>query len=188
MIAVRVSTIHITGASGCGVTTLGRALAGAVGSVHIDADDVLWLPTDPPYTSKRDRADRIQILEERMGACGDRGCVLSGSILDWGDSLIPLFRLVVFLTALTSVRLQRLKTREAQRFGPRIAPGGDLYEIHRAFLEWAAAYDAETCKGRTRRRHEEWLARIEAPVLRLDGVTPTQELVCDVFKHLQTTH
>jgi adenylate kinase family enzyme len=41
--------IHITGASGLGVTSLGRALADALALPHHDTDDYLWLPTTPLY-------------------------------------------------------------------------------------------------------------------------------------------
>jgi len=186
MSAVATSVIHITGASGCGVTTLGRALAGALGSVHIDADDFFWVPTDPPYIQKRDRTVRVEILGEQIRASEERGCVLSGSILDWGDSFIPLFHLVVFLSVPAAIRLQRLKAREAARFGARIQPGGDLYKTHLAFLEWADGYDDGNGDGRTRERHEKWLAQIGARVLRLDGTIPSEELVQYVLRRIQT--
>lgn len=41
--------IHITGASGSGTTTLGRALAQALGWRYLDADRYYWLPTSPPF-------------------------------------------------------------------------------------------------------------------------------------------
>ena len=42
--------LHITGASGSGTTTLGRALASAWAVPHADTDDYFWVPTTPPYT------------------------------------------------------------------------------------------------------------------------------------------
>lgn len=185
MTATQTPAIHITGASGCGVTTLGRSVAGALGALHIDADDVYWLPTDPPYLQKRERSARLKLLDESFHQAGERGWVLTGSILEWGDSLISLFTLVVFLTAPTELRLRRLKAREAQRFGARIDPGGDLLSTHQAFLEWAAAYDAGTCGGRTRARHEEWLTRMQAPVVRLDATAPYEELLGQVLEQIK---
>jgi adenylate kinase family enzyme len=41
--------IHIMGASGAGVTSLGRALADALAVPHHDTDDYFWQPTIPPY-------------------------------------------------------------------------------------------------------------------------------------------
>jgi adenylate kinase family enzyme len=40
--------IHITGASGAGVTSLGRALADALAIPHHDTDDYFWQPTIRP--------------------------------------------------------------------------------------------------------------------------------------------
>ena len=45
--------VHVFGASGSGTTTLGRALAEALGSVHLDTDAYFWESTDPPFTTIR---------------------------------------------------------------------------------------------------------------------------------------
>src|SRR3954468_18203090 len=88
--------IHITGASGAGVTTLGRALADALAVSHADTDDYFWQPTDPPFQHSRDKADRLRLMHEMF--VGRAAWVLSGSLDRWGDPLIPQFDLVVFLT------------------------------------------------------------------------------------------
>jgi adenylate kinase family enzyme len=87
--------IHITGAAGSGVTTLGRALSRVLGSTLLDIDDYFWLPTESPYTIKRPREQRLVLLHEAFARASDTGWVLSGSILEWGDSLIPLFDLTI---------------------------------------------------------------------------------------------
>jgi hypothetical protein len=40
--------IHITGASGSGTSTLGRALVERLGAVHLDTDDFYWSPVGCP--------------------------------------------------------------------------------------------------------------------------------------------
>jgi uridine kinase len=60
---MRSRRIHIAGASGSGVTSLGRALASTLASSHHDihaTDDYFWLPTTPPCRLQRDvdEADR----------------------------------------------------------------------------------------------------------------------------------
>ena len=45
-------TIHIFGASGCGTTTLGDAVAEKLPLTHFDVDDFYWRPTDPPFVEK----------------------------------------------------------------------------------------------------------------------------------------
>ena len=48
--------IHVMGASGAGVTSLGRALADALAIPHHDTDDYFWRLTTPPYQDKREIA------------------------------------------------------------------------------------------------------------------------------------
>ena len=57
--------IHMTGASGSGVTSLGRALGAALALPHHDTDDYLWAPTTPPYRELRPAADRLRLMRER---------------------------------------------------------------------------------------------------------------------------
>ena len=57
--------IHIMGASGAGVTTLGRATANALGISHHDTDDYFWRPTTPPYLEQRSVADRLRLMRLR---------------------------------------------------------------------------------------------------------------------------
>ena len=171
--------IHITGASGCGVSTLGKALAARLGCTHLDTDDFYWMPTDPPFQASRPISERLRLLEETFAAAPN-GWVLSGSLDGWGDPLIPLFERVIFLSASTEVRLARLAERERRRLGPAVEPDGALHREHQDFLAYAAAYDTgvftSALTGRYRARHEAWLTRLPCPVLRLDGTLPTATL------------
>jgi adenylate kinase family enzyme len=162
--------IHITGASGSGVTTLGGALAQRLDAPQFDVDDFYWLPTDPPFVEKRPVAGRLELLGERL--TGSKW-ILSGSLVGWGDPLIPLFDLVVFIYTPAEVRLARLKAREAVRYGPAIEPGGAMHQNSQAFLAWAARYDDPHFEGRSLAVHNRWLERLPSPALRLDGLTPT---------------
>jgi adenylate kinase family enzyme len=169
--------IHITGAAGAGVTTLGRALARRLGVSHYDVDDFYWLPSDPPYRQKRAVPERLRLLGDALGRTPD-AWVLSGSLDGWGDPLVPLFDLVVFLLVPKEVRLDRLRARERQRYGDdALAPGGGLHEEYVAFLEWARAYDEGTREGRNRARHEAWLARLSCPAIRFEGVLSVEDML-----------
>ena len=111
------------GASGSGVTTLGRALGDRLAIPHHDTDDYFWRPTAPPYRETRPVADRLRLMEEMF--LGRLDWVLSGSLEGWGDPIIPLLDLVVFLAVPTGVRLERLRDREARHFGiDAVSPGG----------------------------------------------------------------
>jgi adenylate kinase family enzyme len=171
--------IHVTGASGSGVTTLGRALADALALPHHDTDDYFWQPTTPPYRTQRDAADRWRLMGEMFLPRAD--WVLSGGLVGWGDALIPDFDLVVFLVTPLEVRMRRLRAREATHFGAEaVARGGWRHEETESFIEWASHYEDGSREGRNLARHEAWLAKLPCPVLRLDGSRPLAELVAAV--------
>jgi len=123
---MRSCRIHVTGASGSGVTTLGRALADALALPHHDTDDYYWRPTAPPYREKRDVVERLRLMQEMFLDRAD--WVLSGGLDGWGDSIIPMFDAVVFVEAPTEIRLRRLREREARHFGatPSRREGGAM--------------------------------------------------------------
>jgi adenylate kinase family enzyme len=172
--------IGITGAPGCGVTTLGRALAERLDAVHIDTDDHLWEATDPPYQEKRavpERRRRIAAEQARTGRW-----VVSGTLDSWAAGIADGAELIVFLEAPTEVRLDRLRRREQARFGDALLPGGVLHATHREFIEWAAQYEHGTQPGRSRPKQERWLAALAIPVLRLDATRPPDVLVAQVLR------
>ena len=127
------TVIHIYGASGSGTSTLGRYIGEKLGYFFMDTDDYFWLPTNPPYTQKRDKVFRLEMMRHDLDLTDK--AVISGSLVDWGDELIPLFTLAVRLETDTKLRIQRLKKREREHFGSRIDIGGDMYENHQEFLQ-----------------------------------------------------
>ena len=172
----RLRRVHVFGASGSGTTTLGRAVAGALGVPHLDTDDFYWVPTDPPYRRKRPVGARLAALGAALDAAGE-GWVLSGSLCGWGDPLTARFQLAVYLSVAPDERLRRLAARERRRYGAaRLSPGGDMAEAHAEFMAWAARYEDGGPDVRSRARHERWLATLPCPVLRLDGAAPVEAL------------
>jgi adenylate kinase family enzyme len=175
--------IHITGASGAGVSTLGLALAKRLGAAHLDTDNFYWLPVEPHYSAKRPIPERLAMLECAF-AENPHGWILSGSIGDWGVPLVPRFSHVVFVSTPTDIRLERLQAREAARYGAAILPGGALHVNHEAFIAWASEYDGGTEYGRNRATHEKFLATLTCPVIRLDGAQPTDALADQIIKQI----
>ncbi|MGA2230427.1 MAG: AAA family ATPase [Tepidisphaeraceae bacterium] len=159
--------ILITGASGCGSSTLGRALRCRLGYAFIDTDDLFWHATTPPYQHKRDRAERLALALDALSK--NPTIVMAGSICGWGEQLERAFDLVVFLTVPTEIRLKRLERREARR---------GLHDPE--FFAWAASYDIGATEGRNRQMHEQWLAALQCPVLRLDGQRRIADLVSEI--------
>ena len=172
--------IHTFGASGAGVTTLGRAIADALAAPHHDTDDYYWHPTAPPYRDKRDVAHRLRLMREIFLDRPD--WVLSGSLDDWGGAVVPLFDLVIFVRVPTEVRLRRLRDRETRRFGhAATSPGGWRHHETEEFIEWASHYDDGTREGRNLPRHLKWLATLTCRVLCVDGTRPISNLVDEII-------
>jgi|GEM_PF-212645 len=178
----RTKVIHILGASGSGTTTLGRAIRDNLGYVLLDSDDYFWEPTDPPYTVKREAEERQKLMADDMAKC--EKCVISGSFYGWGDIFIQDFDLVIFVDTPTPVRIKRLKEREYRHFGDRILPGGDMYDNHLEFIDWAARYDTAGFEQRSRAVHMEWLKQMTCPVITVDGSQPMDAILQKVGKYI----
>jgi adenylate kinase family enzyme len=180
---MRSRRIHITGASGAGVTSLGRAVANALALPHHDTDDYFWLPTTPPYRELRALDDRLRLMREMFLPRAD--WVLSGALERWGNELVQNFDLVVFLRTPRDIRMRRLRAREATHFGAdAVAPGGWRHQETESFLEWASHYEDGTREGRNLAAQEAWIAGLPRPVLRIDGSQPLAELVAEIGRAL----
>ncbi len=166
---MRTRHIHILGATGAGTTTLGRAIADRLAIPHHDTDDYLHLPTTPPFQQQRDVAHRLRLMEEMF--LGRQDWVLSGSLCGWGNPIIPMLDLAVFLYVPTEIRLRRLRDREMLRG-----------LVDDAFIEWASHYDDGTLEGRNLPCHEAWLKTLPCPVLRLDGSLTVVDLADKVLQ------
>lgn len=174
--------IHILGASGSGTSTLGSALARRIEAPHADSDSLYWLPTDPPYTTPRPTEERQALLLRTLPVTGH--WVFSGAATKWAAALEPYYDLVVFLRLDPALRMERLRRREAQRFGARILPGGDMARTHRSFIAWAESYDTAGSLRHGLVTHEAWLVDQTAPVLRLDSRLGVDDLVTAVMSRL----
>ena len=167
--------IHITGASGAGTSTLGRALEEKHDYKWLDSDDFFWMPTDPPFTHRRPAEECVSLLYEAIRR--HPRCVISGSLCGWGDGFLPAFELIVWLQTSTMLRRERLRQREYARFGNRILSGGDMHEDHLAFIDWAGRYDGGDESMRSHAMHEQWLRGATCPVMILDGAQPLEALI-----------
>lgn len=173
-----INIIHIFGASGSGTTTLGESIDETLGYKHLDVDDYFWLPSDPPYEIKRAPDERQKSL--RVDIANSQKSVISGSLCGWGDVFIPYFDLAIFVNTSTELRIRRIKQREYNKLGNRILLGGDMYDKHIAFNEWAKEYDKLGVEQRSRALHKEWMKKIKCPVITVDGALPIDYLISQI--------
>jgi adenylate kinase family enzyme len=160
--------IHITGASGSGVTTLGQALSQKLSLPYFDNDNFYWEKTEPPFTTKRPPDVRNSLLKSSLEIY--ESWILGGSMLKWNDDISDTFDLIIFLWIPPEIRIERLKRREFERYGDVIFTNPERRKAADDFLDWAASYDDDHASmSRTRKNHEAWLATMNIPVLRIEG-------------------
>ena len=172
------NVIHIFGAAGSGTTTLGRKICEELGYKHMDTDDYYWLPTEPRFTKKRSPEERIELMLRDIERYDN--IVISGSLTDWGDVLIPYFTLAIRIEIDTDTRVNRIKDREKLRFGSRIEVGGDMHEGHVNFIEWTKLYDTGGLDMRSKSKHDQWQKLLHCPILLIDRVDTLDNLFCEV--------
>lgn len=106
---------------------------------------------------------------------GNENIVISGSLVDWGDELIPYFTLVIRLYTDTELRIERIRKREQENHGNRIEPGGDMYEHHLWFVDWAASYDTAGMETRSKVKHDAWEKLVQCQQIVLNGADTLDE-------------
>ena len=177
--------IYIFGASGSGTTTLGRAIASELALVFLDSDDFFWEQTEPPFLEKKERSKRQDELAEATRRAGS--WVLSGCMMGWGDFLIPDIDLAIYLYLQPEIRLARLRARERERYGNRIAPGDDLRNSHEEFIAWAGRYDTAGLEQRSKASHEEWIRKLGCKLLTFECEGGNEEKIIQIKKALTQT-
>ena len=172
--------INVLGASGSGASTAGAAVAKALDLPYFDSDDFFHEPTDPPFSRQRSPQARNDLLTKAIRSAPS--WVIGGGVAGWAPASALRFSLVVLLWLPADLRLERLRTREQERFGARVRSGGDMHAQHEAFIEWASGYDRGDVQGKTLARHEAYLAEQTCPVLKLEGPLSVEETVRAILR------
>ena len=167
--------LNVLGASGSGTSTVGRALASKLSIPHFECDDYFHGPSDPPFQNPRSARERAELIERDLQHAPS--WVLSGGIAGWEPEPRLEFTHIVFLYVPVKLRLERLRQRESERFGERIEPEGDMFQIHQDFLEWSSRYDAGDVEGKTLAVHTAYLAEQTCPVYEFGGEKSVNDIV-----------
>lgn len=174
--------IHLFGASGSGVTTLGERLAETLHSTYFDSDYYYWEPSEPPFAIRRNPEIRNRMVKEDIVNHSD--WILGGSVINWGEEWLSAFDLAVFLWIPHELRMQRLKDREYTRYGDIIYSDPARNKQYNDFIAWAAGYDDQNARGRTLLAHETWIQKLTCPVLELRGDLTVAEREQKVLEQL----
>jgi hypothetical protein len=156
-----------------------------MGVSFFDTDDYHWFTDDPlPYRRKRNAQHRLRLLMQDLAH--EEQFVVAGTLLGWGEPLIERFDAIVYRWLPADVRLERIRQREAERYGmERLSPGGDLYAVFEKFLSWAEQYDlAPPEKLRGRAAEQQWLQQQSLPVLYSTDDLPPAALAENVWQRL----
>jgi len=171
------------GASCAGSTTLGAVLAKQLGYPVFDTDEYFWEKSAYPFTLRRNPELRNEMII--MDTAKHDNWIITGSMMSWGDIWLHTFSLVVFLYIPHHVRMQRLKTRETERYGDLIFTDPVRAKNYQDFVQWASGYDDNTTNGRTLQVHETWLSKVNCPVLEIRGDTTVNERIALVLRKIK---
>ncbi|MBR5446669.1 MAG: AAA family ATPase [Clostridia bacterium] len=159
--------ILLCGLNGVGKSTLGRALAEALGRPFLDIEDY-WFPerqAGEAYETHRTPEEVFRALQADLIRYPD--CILASVKGNMGEENLRLFSAAVWLHAPDAVRMERIKARSLAKFGERMLPGGDLFEKENQFFAMAAA--------RTEAEVEDRIRSMGIPVFHADGTLPVPE-------------
>jgi gluconate kinase len=171
--------VLIFGAAGSGSSTIAKAIAHEYGHHWIEVDEALFMPTDPPFSVRRSLDEVREIVFDSWKKA--ESVIVCGSIVGWGDELKHDFDLVIFVHVDVEVRIQRIKHREAKRFGSRVLEGGDMHRQHLEFLDWVRSYETGDPNIRSLAQHRQWLSSITVPIVEI-----TEDLAMDaIMKRLR---
>ena len=166
--------IIIFGANGSGKTTLGRELARILVFKHIDHEDYAFNQSEIPYTNPRSEEECVELIHADIQKYGS--FVISAVTGNFGDEIVQLYELAVFLSAPHELRMERINKREIERFGDRVLKGGDMYERQQKFHDFVA--------NRSLSRIEQWAETLSCPVMHMDGTNDYKQTVADIVNRL----
>ncbi|MBI3233583.1 MAG: AAA family ATPase [Bacteroidetes bacterium] len=176
--------IHIFGASGSGVTTLGNELSKRISTPYFDCDDYFWEESELPYTKKRESEIRNRMLIADLER--SKNWVLGGSPINWGYDFLSMFDLAVFLWVPPEIRIDRVKRREYDRFGEKNFTDAQRSKQYDEFIEWVSGYDSNTALGKTIQLHEKYIRDLQCETFQICGDFTTEHRINLIMNKLRS--
>jgi len=167
--------IIVFGANGSGKTTLGRELARILNYKRMDIEDYYFRPSEIPYTNARSRDECIELMLADIKKYGS--FVISAADGDFGDKIMSMYTLAVYITAPLEVRMKRIEQREYDKFGDRVREGGDMYEQQLKFRDFVAS--------RSLAFIDQWAETLTCPVIRIDGTVDWRTNAANIAEYIQ---
>jgi hypothetical protein len=165
--------IQVIGAAGTGKSTLCKYISETTGAYWIDTDRYLWKDND--FAEKRPVEERLKMYNHDTSNHQDY--IVSGSIHTWNPGGFNNRELLVLLMLDEEIRMERLYARELSRFGTRMLPGGDHYQLTCEFLDWCRTYlTADEHAINSLACHALRLSEASCETLILDGNQPIESL------------
>ncbi|OBS12192.1 hypothetical protein ATE49_06970 [Elizabethkingia miricola] len=179
--------IHIFGASGSGVTTLGNYISKKLGWKYLDSDDFFWEKTETLYTVKRDPKSRdAEIL--KLLKSGE-SIIFGGSCISWSPEIHSCFDKIVFLFVPPENRMLRVKKREAERYGEKLFTDPVTRKMHDDFIAFCKDYDEmKGIANRTIKAHRKWLENQTVEITEIYGDFSTIEITEKLLSKWQLLH
>ncbi len=164
--------IIVFGANGSGKTTLGRELARILQFKHMDIEDYHFQESEIPYAVERTREECLSLMLADIQKYG--AFVISAVTGDFGDEILQMYELALWISAPKELRLKRVEHRAHAQHGERIRPRGDMYEQQMQFMSFVAA--------RSLSKIEQWAQTLLCPVIHVDGRKDWRANAADIAK------
>ncbi|KPU46131.1 shikimate kinase [Oxobacter pfennigii] len=170
--------IQVIGASGTGKSTLGKYISKKTGVYWIDTDKYLW--KDPSFTENYPVEERFEMYNNDIA--NHQYYIVSGSVHSWNPQGFNDREMLVLLIIDEEIRMKRIYDREFSRFGERMLPDGDHYQLTCEFIDWCKTYlTADENAVNSLANHKLRLKDASCKTLILDGNQPVDILCTHVL-------
>ncbi len=162
--------IIIFGANGCGKTTIGREIAKKMNFKHLDVEDYYFDKTDILYQNPREKYEVIKLMLNDINKC--ESFVLSSVMGHYGDEIISMYKLAVFLSAPIDLRIERIRKRAIDKHGEIALEDGEIKKNREEFIDFVRARDLS--------KIDEWAITLTCPIIMIDATKPVDDIVREI--------